>query len=123
MTFNSLKRALLMPKQSLNHIVFKCLLLHTLPTSSNVEAIRGVQMGPGATALTLMPLLTNWLDSERVNAICRWGRSEECNQWYCVRYLCWSITVCQIHTKVVHMQETRLHLHHPPHMKDAKCHT
>jgi hypothetical protein len=27
-------------------------------------------MGPGATALTLMPLLTNWLDSERVNAIC-----------------------------------------------------
>ena len=75
---NSLNQALLMLKQLLNHMKFRCLLLHTLPTSSNVEAMSGVQMGPGATALTLIPLLTNWLDSERVNAICRWGRSEEC---------------------------------------------
>jgi hypothetical protein len=27
-------------------------------------------MGPGATALTRMFLLTSWLDSARVNAIC-----------------------------------------------------
>jgi hypothetical protein len=36
-----------------------------------VETISGVQMGPGATALTLMPLLTSWLDRERVKANCR----------------------------------------------------
>jgi hypothetical protein len=40
-------------------------------TSSKVLAISGVQMGPGATALTLMPLLTSWLDRERVKANCR----------------------------------------------------
>jgi hypothetical protein len=39
-------------------------------TSSKVDAIRGVQMGPGATAFTLMPLLTSWLDRERVKATC-----------------------------------------------------
>jgi hypothetical protein len=41
-----------------------------------VATMRGVQMGPGATALTLMPLLTNWLDSERVNASCTKHKSK-----------------------------------------------
>jgi hypothetical protein len=31
-------------------------------------------MGPGATAFTLMPLLTSWLDRERVKATCREGQ-------------------------------------------------
>jgi hypothetical protein len=40
-------------------------------TLDAVAATSGVQMGPGATALTLMFLLTSWLDRERVNASCK----------------------------------------------------
>jgi hypothetical protein len=43
----------------------------TFPTLGQVAATMGVQMGPGATALTRMPLLISWLDRERVKAICK----------------------------------------------------
>jgi hypothetical protein len=49
---------------------------HT-PSALNDRMMSGVQMGPGAMALTWMPLLTSWLDSERVNAICVC----ECHVW------------------------------------------
>jgi hypothetical protein len=34
-----------------------------------VDTTNGVQMGPGATALTRMPLPQSWLDRERVKAM------------------------------------------------------
>src|SRR5829696_2596495 len=37
-------------------------------SSSNVEGISGVQIGPGATALTRMPFSASPCDSDRVNA-------------------------------------------------------
>src|SRR5947209_8665990 len=37
-------------------------------SGGNVEGIKGVQIGPGATPLTRMPRLTSDWDSERVNA-------------------------------------------------------
>jgi hypothetical protein len=39
-------------------------------TPGKVAGCRGVQMGPGATAFTRMPLDTSWLLSARVKAIC-----------------------------------------------------
>jgi hypothetical protein len=41
-------------------------------TLGKVAGMSGVQMGPGATALTRMFFSTSWLDSARVKAICRW---------------------------------------------------
>ncbi len=34
-----------------------------------VDGISGVQIGPGATALTRMPRLTRFIDSDRVNEV------------------------------------------------------
>jgi hypothetical protein len=41
-------------------------------SSGKVAAMRGVQMGPGATAFTRMPLDTSCWDRERVKPI--WGK-------------------------------------------------